>query len=146
MRRVTLEKHFVTDKPSHINRRLIRIPDVSRPVIDRFRPVITDTIERHLEGLSAAGVNLAIVPNVGTVQGISDHPRRCGSHSRRTTIWPGWFSRGAACCSGTLDRSVGRMRRAALDECFALDEPHSCALQAMGESAVMFSMDRPSRA
>ena len=72
MRRIALEEHFVLNDPAHIERWLTLIPDVPRAITDKLLAVLSDVGERRLEAMSAAGIDLAVLSNVASVQGILD--------------------------------------------------------------------------
>ena len=72
MRRIALEEHFVMNAPAHVERWRTLVPDVPAPVLEKILPVLSDVGERRLEAMSAAGIALAILSNVGSVQGVLD--------------------------------------------------------------------------
>lgn len=72
MRRIALEEHFVLDEPSHWERSLVLAPNVPREALAKLRPVLTDIGERRLEAMAEAGIDFAVLSNVGTVQGSLD--------------------------------------------------------------------------
>ena len=72
MRRIALEEHFVIDDPAHIERWLTLIPNVHRSVTDNLLPILSDVGDRRLEAMSAAGIDMAVLSNVGSIQGNLD--------------------------------------------------------------------------
>lgn len=72
MKRIALEEHFVLNEPAHLERWHTLVPDIPRPAFDKLRPVITDVGERRLEAMSRANIDLAVLSNVGVVQGVLD--------------------------------------------------------------------------
>ena len=72
MRRIALEEHFVIDKPAHVERWATLVPGVPRPVLEKLLAVLADVGGRRLEAMSTAGIDLAVLSNVGTVQGVLD--------------------------------------------------------------------------
>ncbi len=72
MRRIALEEHFVLNEPTHIERWLTLIPNVPRAMTDKLLSALSDVGERRLEAMSAAGIDLAVLSNVGSVQGVLD--------------------------------------------------------------------------
>ena len=69
MRHIALEEHFVINDPMHVERWLTLIPDVPRSVTDKLLSVLSDVGDRRLEAMSAAGIDMAVLSNVGSVQG-----------------------------------------------------------------------------
>ena len=72
MRRIALEEHVVLDDPAHVERWLTLIPTVPREITDKLRMALTDVGDRRLEAMALAGIDLAVLSNVGTVQGVLD--------------------------------------------------------------------------
>ena len=72
MKRIALEEHFVINKPAHLERWVTLIPDAPRAALDKLHPLLTDVGEQRLEAMSAAGIDLAVLSNVGVVQGVLD--------------------------------------------------------------------------
>lgn len=72
MHRIALEEHFVLDDPAHWKRSLVLAPNVPRDALDKLRPSLTDIGEGRLEKMAEAGVDFAVLSNIGTVQGILD--------------------------------------------------------------------------
>ena len=72
MRRVALEEHFVMNSPAHIERWKTLVPAVPASILEKILPVLSDVGERRLEAMSAAGIDFAVLSNVGTVQGVLD--------------------------------------------------------------------------
>ena len=70
MRRVALEEHFVINEPRHVERWLTLVPDVPRSITDKLLSVLSDVGERRLAAMSAAGIDMAVLSNVGSVQGV----------------------------------------------------------------------------
>ncbi len=67
MRRIALEEHFVLNDPAHIERWLTLVPDLPRSITDKILPILSDVGDRRLEAMSAAGIDLAVLSNVGSV-------------------------------------------------------------------------------
>ncbi len=72
MQRIALEEHFVLGDPEHVERWLTLIPGVSKAVLDRIQPILSDVGERRLEAMSKANIDFAVLSNVGSVQGVLD--------------------------------------------------------------------------
>ena len=72
MRHIAIEEHFVINDPSHVERWLTLIPDVTRSITDKLLPVLSDVGDRRLDAMSAAGIDMAVLSNVGSVQGVVD--------------------------------------------------------------------------
>jgi 2,3-dihydroxybenzoate decarboxylase len=72
MRRVALEEHFVLDQPEHIDRWHATAGMIPIAAADHILPVLRDVGERRLEAMSRAGVDFAVLSNVGSVQGVLD--------------------------------------------------------------------------
>ncbi len=72
MRRIALEEHVVLDNPAHIERWLTLIPAVPKNITDKLRAALTDVGDQRLEAMSSAGIDFAVLSNVGTVQGVLD--------------------------------------------------------------------------
>ena len=72
MRRVALEEHFVLDDALHVDRWRTLVPGVPDGILDKILPHLTDLGDRRLESMAAAGIDLAVLSNVGTVQGVVD--------------------------------------------------------------------------
>lgn len=72
MRRIALEEHMVIDKPAHVERWLTLIPSVPKAVTEKLRAALADVGDRRLEAMTAAGIDFAVLSNVGTVQGVLD--------------------------------------------------------------------------
>lgn len=72
MRRVVLEEHFVLNDPEHVDRWASMAPMLPRSIIERILPVLSDIGDRRLEAMAHAGVDMAVLSNVGSVQGVLD--------------------------------------------------------------------------
>ena len=72
MRRIALEEHFVLDEPAHLARWKTLVPDVPQSVVDHIQPLLTDIGDRRIEAMAAAGIDFAVLSNVGCVQGQLD--------------------------------------------------------------------------
>jgi len=72
VKRVALEEHFVINQPDHIDRWLALIPNIPRAAREKILPVLADTGDRRLEAMSKANIDVAVLSNVGTVQGVLD--------------------------------------------------------------------------
>ena len=72
MKRIALEEHFVLDEPEHWERSLTLAGNVPRDMLDRMRPALTDIGEGRIAAMSEAGIDYAILSNIGTVQGTVD--------------------------------------------------------------------------
>lgn len=69
MRRIALEEHFVVDDPAHIARWKTLVPDVPDAIVEKILPNVLDVGEKRIEAMASAGIDLAVLSNVGTVQG-----------------------------------------------------------------------------
>lgn len=72
MRRIALEEHFIINEPEHVERWLSTASMIPKPVIEKILPVLADTGDRRIEAMSKAGVDLAVLSNAGSVQGVLD--------------------------------------------------------------------------
>lgn len=72
MRRIALEEHFVIDQPEHVERWLSTASMIPKTVIDKILPVLSDVGDRRIEAMDKAGVGLAVLSNVASVQGVLD--------------------------------------------------------------------------
>jgi 2,3-dihydroxybenzoate decarboxylase len=72
LKRIALEEHFVLNEPEHIDRWLTLIPTIPPAAREKILSILVDTGERRLEAMSKANVDIAVLSNVGTVQGILD--------------------------------------------------------------------------
>ena len=72
MRRIALEEHLVLNDPAHIDRWLSLIPNVPRSAAEKLLPSLIEVGDRRLEAMSAAGIDLAVLSSVATVQGVLD--------------------------------------------------------------------------
>lgn len=72
MRLIALEEHFVMNDPVQIDRWKSMASIVPKPFIEKILPVLTDVGERRLEAMSRAGIDMAVLSNVGSVQGVLD--------------------------------------------------------------------------
>ncbi len=72
MRRIALEEHVVLDDPAHIERWLTLVPTIPKEIADKLRAALTNVGDQRLEAMSSAGIDFAVLSNVGTVQGILD--------------------------------------------------------------------------
>lgn len=72
MKRIALEEHFLLNDPAHIERWATLLPDAPRSVLEKILPTLSDVGERRLEAMTAAGIDMAVLSNVGTVQGMLD--------------------------------------------------------------------------
>lgn len=72
MRRIALEEHFVLNDPAHIDRWVTLVPGVPRPTLEKILKVLSDVGEARLEAMSDAGIDFAVLSNVGSVQGVLD--------------------------------------------------------------------------
>ncbi len=72
MRRIALEEHFIINSPEHVERWLSNAVKIPRAVVDRILPALADLGEGRLEAMAAAGVDFAVLSNVGLVQGALD--------------------------------------------------------------------------
>jgi 2,3-dihydroxybenzoate decarboxylase len=68
--RIALEEHFVADRPAQIERWVSLLPASIRPdFVDQIRATLTDVGSRRLEAMDAAGIALAVLSSVASVQG-----------------------------------------------------------------------------
>ena len=72
MRLFALEEHFVMNDPLHIERWRSMAAIIPQPVIEKILPALTDVGEGRLEAMSRAGIEMAVLSNAGSVQGILD--------------------------------------------------------------------------
>jgi 2,3-dihydroxybenzoate decarboxylase len=72
MRRIALEEHFVMSDPVHIDRWRSMVTMIPEPFIEKILPVLTDVGDGRLEAMSHAGIDMAVLSNGGSVQGVLD--------------------------------------------------------------------------
>ena len=72
MRRIALEEHFVIDRPEHVDRWLATAHIIPPAVAAKILPTLADLGERRLEAMARAGIDFAVLSNVGAVQGVLD--------------------------------------------------------------------------
>ena len=72
MRRIALEEHFVIDEAEHVERWLSTATMIPQTVIDKILPVLSDVGDRRIEAMDKASVDLAVLSNVASVQGVLD--------------------------------------------------------------------------
>lgn len=72
MRRIALEEHFVLDSAEHLERSMALAPNVPRDAPNKMRPMLIDLGEGRLEAMAEAGVDFAVLSNVGIAQGMLD--------------------------------------------------------------------------
>ncbi len=72
MRRIALEEHFVMNEPEHIDRWKSLIPNVPTSATDKILKPLVDLGEGRLEAMSKAGIDLAVLSDVGIVQNVLD--------------------------------------------------------------------------
>ena len=72
MRRIALEEHFVIDEPEHVERWLSTASMIPKTVIEKILPVLSDVGDRRIEAMRKAGVDMAVLSNVASVQGVLD--------------------------------------------------------------------------
>ena len=72
MRRIALEEHFVINEPEHVERWLSTASMIPKAVIEKILPVLSDVGDRRIEAMSKASVDLAVLSNVASVQGVLD--------------------------------------------------------------------------
>ena len=70
--RIALEEHFVLDQPDHVDRWLTLIPDVPKNIVEKIKPLLCDVGEGRIELMAQAGIDFAVLSNVGSVQGALD--------------------------------------------------------------------------
>ena len=70
--RIALEEHFVIDESAHVDRWLTLIPDVPKEIAAKIKTPLCDLGEGRIAAMAAAGIDLAVLSNVGTVQGSLD--------------------------------------------------------------------------
>ena len=70
--RIALEEHFVIDDPVHLDRWLTLIPDVPKEIVAKIKTPLCDLGETRIAAMAAAEIDLAVLSNVGTVQGRLD--------------------------------------------------------------------------
>jgi hypothetical protein len=75
-KRIALEEHFVINEPEHIDRWLTLIPNIPLAAREKILPILADTGDRRLEAMSKANIDVAVLSNVGTVQGVLDPTTR----------------------------------------------------------------------
>jgi 2,3-dihydroxybenzoate decarboxylase len=71
-KRIALEEHFVINEPEHIDRWLTLILNVPPAAREKILPILADTGDKRLEAMSKANIDVAVLSNVGTVQGTLD--------------------------------------------------------------------------
>jgi 2,3-dihydroxybenzoate decarboxylase len=72
MRRIALEEHFVMNDPVHLDRWRSMVTMIPESFIDKIIPVLADVGDRRLEAMSHAGIDVAVLSNAGSVQGVLD--------------------------------------------------------------------------
>jgi 2,3-dihydroxybenzoate decarboxylase len=72
MRRIALEEHFVMSDPVHIDRWRSMVTMIPEPFIEKILPALTDVGDGRLEAMSHAGIDMAVLSNGGSVQGVLD--------------------------------------------------------------------------
>ncbi len=70
--RIALEEHFTINHPEHIDRWRSMVPQVPREIADKAVAKFTDVGDRRLEEMSKAGIDLAVLSNIGLVQSVLD--------------------------------------------------------------------------
>ena len=70
--KIALEEHFLIDNAEHIDRWVTLIPKIPPAAREKMLPVLADTGDRRLEAMSKANIDIAVLSNVGTVQGVLD--------------------------------------------------------------------------
>jgi 2,3-dihydroxybenzoate decarboxylase len=71
MGKIALEEHVVLDREDHLERWRTLVPMIPEPAIQQILPRLTDT-SRRLELMDQGGIDLAVLSNVGSVQGFLD--------------------------------------------------------------------------
>lgn len=71
MGKIALEEHVVLDREDHLERWRTLVPMIPEPAIQQLLPRLTDT-SRRLELMDQGEIDLAVLSNVGTVQGFLD--------------------------------------------------------------------------
>jgi predicted TIM-barrel fold metal-dependent hydrolase len=72
VRRIALEEHFVMNDPVHIDRWRSMVTMIPEPFIEKILPALTDVGDHRLEAMSHAGIDMAVLSNGGSVQGVLD--------------------------------------------------------------------------
>lgn len=72
MGKIALEEHTLIAEPAHIERWLSLAPMIPGPIVDRLVPQLADTGARRLEEMERGDVDLAVLSNVASVQGVLD--------------------------------------------------------------------------
>jgi 2,3-dihydroxybenzoate decarboxylase len=70
--KIALEEHTLLARPDHIERWRSLVPMLPTATQDELIPRLADTGERRLEEMDKGGVDLAVLSNVGSVQGDAD--------------------------------------------------------------------------
>ena len=70
--RIALEEHTLLARPDHIERWRSLVPMIPAAIQDELIPRLADTSGRRLEEMDKGGVDLAVLSNVGSVQGDVD--------------------------------------------------------------------------
>jgi 2,3-dihydroxybenzoate decarboxylase len=70
--RIALEEHFIVDAPAHIERWKTVIPFIPESAVAKIEQVLCDVGEGRIAAMTQAGIDFAVLSNVGTVQGQLD--------------------------------------------------------------------------
>jgi 2,3-dihydroxybenzoate decarboxylase len=69
---IALEEHFVMNDPLQLDRWRSMVTMIPETFIEELLPVLTDVGDRRLEAMSRAGIDVAVLSNAGSVQGVVD--------------------------------------------------------------------------
>ena len=72
MRRIALEEHFLINEPEHIDRWRSLIPTVPSSVTGKILKPLLDIGEGRLEAMAKAGIDMAVLSDMGIVQNVLD--------------------------------------------------------------------------
>ncbi len=70
--RIALEEHFTLNEPAHFDRWLTLIPNVPEDIVTKIKPLLRDVGEGRIELMAKAGIDFAVLSNVGSMQGMLD--------------------------------------------------------------------------
>ena len=76
MGEIALEEHAPVDSPEHVERWVSMVGTVPPTLRDETVGQLTDLHGRRLEVMDAAGIDLAVLSDAGSVQGLPDDATR----------------------------------------------------------------------
>jgi 2,3-dihydroxybenzoate decarboxylase len=69
---IALEEHFVIDAPAHVERWRTLVPQIPENRIAKIKQSLCNIGEERIAAMAEAGIDFAVLSNVGTVQGHLD--------------------------------------------------------------------------